>query len=103
MKTKQTTKILFGKIYSMQDFDEVLRLGRARSKIARKGNEWFLLSSRSRVIGIYFSAESAERAYQNTRHYGPPLRLHNIERFNTGRCSYAESKEIFDSLKKELA
>lgn len=95
-------KILYGQVHLRADFDEILRLKGTQTRIARKGKEWFLLAANFRVIGIGDSAAAMRARYQDKRHFGAALRLHNIESANDGRCSKAKCKAIFHSLVKEI-
>lgn len=92
-------KILYGRIYDRSDFDKVIRLIGTRTRIACKGKEWFMLSAKFRVIGIYNSLRAAKEAYPNLRNYQSAGTLHYISCRNHGRCSRAESRIIFEEWK----
>ncbi len=87
-------KILYGCIYNREDFDQTIKLRGTRSRVARKGKEWFTLDSKMRVVQISQSKDDAIRAYGSSYGNGRE-RLHNIESVNAGRCSRAVCHEIF--------
>ena len=89
------SKILYGQVHNVSDFDKITRIKGTKTHIASKGKEWFMLSSNFRVIGIYESKESAIADYCIKRYFKPGQTLHNIISFNKGRCSIDKCKEIF--------
>jgi len=75
-------KILYGEKYTHEDFEYSVRVKGTQVRFVQKGNEWFLVNSDFRVMGIGKSREQiAALYYQQIRGRGQDgiFRLHNIQ------------------------
>jgi len=96
--------ILYGKAYPDEEtFDEKLEVKNSKHKLARKGDEWFALDSKFRVVCMADSENGIREALEKHKYegygVGGHLRLHSIVNANRGRCSEEECKEIFNATK----